>query len=129
MAALTRPCGEFLHRLAGGGHAPAQEKQSIFGSIRSKYALAVRAVARLPRWQVPREQRATSVNTGFPDSGRPIFKPRETRTADGVFWYVEVEWADSAIEEIGRFSSVSEAWDWISRQSREWLDKRTRAAR
>ena len=49
MAALTRPCGEFLHRLAGGGHAPAQEKQSIFGSIRSKYALAVRAVARLPR--------------------------------------------------------------------------------
>ena len=69
------------------------------------------------------------MNIGFPDSGRPIFKPRETRTADGVFWYVEVEWADSAIEEIGRFSSVSEAWDWISRQSREWLDKRTRAAR
>jgi hypothetical protein len=30
-------------------------------------------------------------------------------TADSVFWYVEVEWADGTIEEIGRFSSVSEA--------------------
>lgn len=65
------------------------------------------------------------MNAGFPDSGRPIFKPREMATADGVFWYVEVEWADGTIEETGRFSSVSDAWDWIARHSREWLNNRT----
>src|SRR5215471_20076334 len=75
------------------------------------------------------ESRAPSVNTGFPDSGRPIFKPREMRTADSVAWYVQAEWADGTIEEIGRFSSDCEAWDWIARHSREWLKGSDRIAR
>jgi hypothetical protein len=47
-------------------------------------------------------------------SNRPIFKPREVKAADSVFWYVEAEWSDGTIEEIGQFSSVLEAWDWIA---------------
>jgi hypothetical protein len=60
---------------------------------------------------------------------RPIFKPREFRTADGTIWYVEAEWADGTIDEIGGFSSVSEAWDWIARHSREWFSERSRQKR
>ena len=60
---------------------------------------------------------------------RPIFKPREVKGADNVFWYVEAEWADGTIEEIGQFSSVLEAWDWIARHSREWFSERTTDAR
>jgi hypothetical protein len=62
-------------------------------------------------------------------SNRPIFKPREVKAADSVFWCVEAEWADGTIEEIGQFSSVLEAWDWIARQSREWFSERTTDAR
>jgi hypothetical protein len=64
------------------------------------------------------------MTTVFPT--RPIFKPRETRTEDGTIWYVEAEWADGTIDEIGRFSSISEAWGWIARRSREWFNERTR---
>jgi hypothetical protein len=39
-------------------------------------------------------------------------------------WYVEAEWADGTIDEIGQFKSISEAWNWIARQSRAWLGKR-----
>ncbi len=70
--------------------------------------------------------RVPSVSIGFPDSARPIFKPREMRGAETVFWYVEAEWADGTIEEIGRFSSISEAWDWIARSSGEWFNDRCR---
>ena len=58
-------------------------------------------------------------------SNRPIFKPREVKAADNVFWYMEAEWADGTIEEIGQFSSGLEAWDWIARHSRGWLNERT----
>jgi hypothetical protein len=51
------------------------------------------------------------------------------RTADSVSWYVEAKWADGTIEEIGQFSSVSEAWDWIARHSREWFNERSRDPR
>lgn len=64
------------------------------------------------------------MSTAFPDSARPIFKPREMRDVETVFWNVEAEWADGTVEEIGRFSSISEAWEWIARSSREWFDDR-----
>ena len=46
--------------------------------------------------------------------------------ADEAHWYVEVEWEDGTIEEIGRFELISEAWDWIARQSTAWLEERGR---
>lgn len=46
------------------------------------------------------------------------------RDVETVFWNVEAEWADGTVEEIGRFSSISEAWEWIARSSREWFDDR-----
>jgi hypothetical protein len=55
---------------------------------------------------------------------RPIFKPREVRTPDMTHWYVEAEWADGTIDEIGQFQSISEAWDWMARQSQAWLEER-----
>ena len=55
---------------------------------------------------------------------RPIFKPRELRTPDMTQWYVEAEWADGTIDEIGQFNSISEAWDWMARQSKAWLEER-----
>jgi hypothetical protein len=64
------------------------------------------------------------VATSVPPSPRPIFKPREFKTAAESYWYVEAEWADGTIEEIGQFKSITEAWDWIARQSRAWLDSR-----
>ena len=57
-------------------------------------------------------------------TNRPIFKPRESRTLDMTQWYVEAEWADGTIDEIGQFKSISEAWNWIARQSRAWLEER-----
>jgi hypothetical protein len=62
--------------------------------------------------------------TSFPNNPRPIFKPRELRTPETTQWYVEAEWADGTIDEIGQFKSISEAWDWIARQSRGWLEER-----
>jgi hypothetical protein len=64
------------------------------------------------------------VSTSLPKSPRPIFKPREMRTAGDTYWYVEAEWDDGTIEEIGRFKSIAEAWDWIARESRAWVDTR-----
>jgi hypothetical protein len=64
------------------------------------------------------------VSTTLPKSPRPIFKPHEIRTADKSYWYVEAEWADGTIEEIGQFKSILEAWDWIARQSTAWLEER-----
>jgi hypothetical protein len=55
---------------------------------------------------------------------RPILKPREIKTAEKSQWYAEAEWADGTIEEIGQFKSISEAWNWIARYSRTWLEER-----
>jgi hypothetical protein len=54
-------------------------------------------------------------------TNRPIFKPRELRMNNETGWYVEAEWADGTIDEIGQFKSISEAWDWLGRQSQAWL--------
>ena len=43
---------------------------------------------------------------------------------DQSHWYVEAEWDDGTIEEIGHFKSIAEAWDWIARESRAWLEGR-----
>jgi hypothetical protein len=75
------------------------------------------------------EYRAVSVNTAYTDSPRPIFKPRENQMSDGTVWYVEAEWADGTIDEIGQFTSASEAWDWIAHYSRDWFIQRTRDTR
>jgi hypothetical protein len=64
------------------------------------------------------------VSTSIPKFPRPIFKPREIRTADASRWYVEAEWDDGTIEEVGAFKSIAEAWDWIARESRAWLVER-----
>jgi hypothetical protein len=66
------------------------------------------------------------MSTSLPKFPRPIFKPHEIRMADESYWYVEAEWEDGTIEEIGRFTSISEAWDWIARQSTAWLEERGR---
>jgi hypothetical protein len=64
------------------------------------------------------------MSTTIPQCPRPIFKPREIKIVGKNQWYVEAEWAGGTIEEIGQFGSISEAWDWIARQSRGWLEKR-----
>jgi hypothetical protein len=68
------------------------------------------------------------VSTSLPKFPRPIFKPRQIKKLDKSHWYVEAEWDDGAIEEIGQFKSIAEAWDWIARQSRAWLEERDRTA-
>jgi hypothetical protein len=68
------------------------------------------------------------VSTSLPKFPRPIFKPRQLKKLDKSHWYVEAEWDDGAIEEIGQFKSIAEAWDWIARQSRAWLEERDRTA-
>jgi hypothetical protein len=65
------------------------------------------------------------VSTSLPKFPRPIFKPREIKLGGDSHWYVEAEWDDGTIEEIGRFKSIADAWDWIARQSREWLEQRS----
>lgn len=69
---------------------------------------------------------AADVSTSIPKFPRPIFKPREIRLADASHWYVEAEWDDGTLEEIGEFKSIAEAWDWIARESRAWLAERGR---
>ena len=64
------------------------------------------------------------MSTSIPKFPRPIFKPRAIKTADETHWYVEAEWEDGTIEEIGRFNLIAEAWDWIARQSPAWLEER-----
>jgi hypothetical protein len=64
------------------------------------------------------------VSTSIPKHPRPIFKPHEVKTAGTSHWYVEAEWDDGTIEEIGAFKSIAEAWDWIARESPAWLAKR-----
>jgi hypothetical protein len=66
------------------------------------------------------------MSTSLAKFPRPIFKPREIRMADEAHWYVEAEWEDGTIDEVGRFTSISEAWDWIARQSTAWLEERGR---
>jgi hypothetical protein len=63
------------------------------------------------------------MSTTVPKFARPIFKPREIKTAEKTQWYAEAEWADGTIEEIGQFTSISEAWNWIARHSRAWLGR------
>ncbi|HEV3373162.1 MAG TPA: hypothetical protein VG145_11490 [Xanthobacteraceae bacterium] len=64
------------------------------------------------------------MSTSIPKFPRPIFKPREIKTAAESRWYVEAEWDDGTIEEVGDFKSIGEAWDWIARESRAWLATR-----
>jgi hypothetical protein len=64
------------------------------------------------------------MSTVLSKNPRPLFKPREIRAPDLSYWYVEVEWADGTIDEIGQFKSISEAWDWIARQSSAWIEDR-----
>jgi hypothetical protein len=64
------------------------------------------------------------VSTVVPKNPRPIFKPREIGASDMKHWHIEAEWGDGTIEEIGKFKSIAEAWDWIARQSHSWLDER-----
>ncbi len=66
------------------------------------------------------------MDSAYGTTPRPIFKARENKADDATVWYVEAEWADGTIEEIGSFTSASEAWDWIARNSREWFSQRTR---
>jgi hypothetical protein len=57
-------------------------------------------------------------------TNRPLFKPRELRTNDLTHWYVEAEWADGTVEEIGEFGSIIEAWNWLAYQSQAWVEQR-----
>jgi hypothetical protein len=57
---------------------------------------------------------------------RPVFKPRGIDTGEKQLWYVEAEWADGRLEEIGQFASITEAWNWIATQSRDWFNARSR---
>jgi len=57
-------------------------------------------------------------------TNRPLFKPRELRTNDQTHWYVEAEWADGTVEEIGEFGSIIEAWNWLAYQSQGWAEQR-----
>ena len=41
----------------------------------------------------------------------------------GNLWAAELA-AGRTIEEVGDFKSIAEAWDWIARESREWLATR-----
>jgi hypothetical protein len=67
---------------------------------------------------------AASMSTSIPRFPRPIFKPREIKTAGASRWYVEAEWDDGTIEEVGDFESITQAWDWIARESRAWVATR-----
>ncbi len=67
-----------------------------------------------------RQAKGLNVPILLPPSRRPIFKPREVADSDGRHWYVEAEWPDGTVDEIGRFGSITECWDWIARQSRAW---------
>jgi hypothetical protein len=55
---------------------------------------------------------------------KPMFKPREIKAPDMSHWYVEAEWADGTIDEIGQFTSIAEAWGWIAQQSGAWTEDR-----
>jgi hypothetical protein len=61
--------------------------------------------------------------TSLPNHHRPIFKPREMSGPDMRHWYVEAEWSDGTIDGLDQFKSISEAWNWITRQSRARLEK------
>jgi hypothetical protein len=60
-----------------------------------------------------------SMSTMFVGNPRPIFKPREI---NATLWYVEAEWPDGRVDEIGQFTSSAEAWRWIATESRAWFD-------
>jgi hypothetical protein len=65
-----------------------------------------------------------SVSIVLSTNPRPMFKPREIKAPDVTHWFVEAEWADGTIDEIGQFGSISEAWGWIAQQSRAWTEDR-----
>ncbi|HEY6332983.1 MAG TPA: hypothetical protein VI756_26905 [Blastocatellia bacterium] len=46
---------------------------------------------------------------------------------DVSHWYVEAEWDDGSIDEIGQFKSILEAWSWIANQSQAWLEERSKS--
>jgi hypothetical protein len=64
------------------------------------------------------------MSTVPPKTLGPMFKLREIKAPDMSHWYVEAEWADGTIDEIGQFTSVSEAWGWIAQQSKGWTEDR-----
>jgi hypothetical protein len=43
---------------------------------------------------------------------------------DGEGWLVEAEWPDGTIEQIDAFKAYLDAINWISTQSKVWLQKR-----
>jgi hypothetical protein len=43
---------------------------------------------------------------------------------DGERWAVEVEWPDGSIEQVDEFQRRTDATDWISNQSKTWLQGR-----
>ena len=43
---------------------------------------------------------------------------------DGERWRVEAEWPDGTIEQIDAFKAYLDAINWISTQSKVWLQKR-----
>jgi hypothetical protein len=47
---------------------------------------------------------------------------------EGKQWTVEAEWPDGTIEQIDTFRHHFEATDWISNQSKKWLQMRVLAA-
>ena len=57
---------------------------------------------------------------------RPIFRPREVRSEGAIFWYVEAEWPDGTLDEIGQFGSIGDTWKWIAIEARAWFDARRR---
>jgi hypothetical protein len=97
--------------------------KDISGDAATKDALHRNVLANC-RERKPRGSEQGNMSPILPKSPQPIFKPREIIESDMSHWYVEVEWADGTIDEIGEFKSISEAWDWIARQSRAWLEER-----
>jgi hypothetical protein len=66
------------------------------------------------------------MSSGLFGNSRPLFKAREMKARGAPFWYIEIEWPDGPLEEIGQFSSMSAAWDWIARQSATLVASRER---
>jgi hypothetical protein len=53
---------------------------------------------------------------------------RAVPNRDGT-WMVEIEWPDGSVQYVSEFKSDSEADDWITRESAEWLLKHAKIVR
>lgn len=52
---------------------------------------------------------------------QPTFKRKEFK--DGRGWYVEAEWPDGLLQHVDDFGSDTEAKEWVTHKSAEWLKK------